>query len=81
MGCMGTLSPVVAYRRYRADKALEGHSIVCEQCCAPPMLCLLLATVRLDPTRLLPSHRTPIIPPFVKTYRHQSYMVLEALGV
>ena len=27
------------------DKALEGHSIVCEQCCAPPMLCLLLTTV------------------------------------
>ena len=31
---------------FGVDKALEGHSIVCEQCCAPPLLCLLRTTVR-----------------------------------
>ena len=29
---------------FGADKALEGHSIVCQQCCAPSMLCLLQTT-------------------------------------
>ena len=40
------ISDLSAVLLFGADKALEGHSIVCEQCCAPPLLCLLSTTAR-----------------------------------
>ena len=47
---MDTLDISVSPQQWRTvfgvDEALKGHSIVCEQCCAPPMLCLLWTTVR-----------------------------------